>query len=717
MQKKWNVLGVRDSATETLAASLGVGTLTAGLLANRGCTTAETAGRFLRMEEELLHSPMLLPDMEKAVARIEEALAKKERIVIYGDYDVDGVTSVSILYLYLSALGADVGYYIPNRMGEGYGMSEGSVDHLIDSGANLIVTVDTGITANVEVAHARARGTDVVVTDHHECHGDLPEAVAVVNPRRPDCDYPFKELAGVGVVFKLLCAFETKHHAVSEQEAVRRICAEYADLVAIGTIADVMPIKDENRLIVAYGLSQIEKAERMGLVALCEAVTRRPDGTKTPRAAKVTSGFVGYTLAPRINAAGRISTASLAVELFLTDSREKADELAARLCDINRERQTEENRIALEAYARIEASHDFANDPVIVLEADNWHHGVIGIVSSRITEKYGLPSILISYDGAQSDGNVDIGKGSGRSVKGLNLVDALVHCGDLLEKYGGHELAAGLSVRRENIDAFRDKINAYARENFSHEDLVPTLDADFAISGEEVNLKNAEELRLLEPYGVSNPVPSFILQDMQVAEVQSISFGKHTKLLLAREGMAPLTAMYFSRSPKEAGIYPGDTVDVFATMDINEFGGQRTAQLIVRDIRLGERDRAAYAACQQRFAEIFGGAPLLPGEDVLPSREDFGIVYNFIRRRVRFGEEEFTVREMLQRDEQIGAIGYIKLRVILQVLYELNLVGVEELAPEKYTFKIQYQNKRTDLEKSAILRRLRQQARQTADAQ
>lgn len=711
MQKKWNVLGVRDSATEALAAALGVGSLTAGLLANRGYTTAEAAARFLRMEEELLHSPMLLRDMDKAVARIEKALAERERIVIYGDYDVDGVTSVSILYLYLSALGADVGYYIPNRMGEGYGMSEGSVDHLIDEGAHLIVTVDTGITANAEVAHALARGTDVVVTDHHECHGDLPSAAAVVNPRRPDCDYPFKELAGVGVVFKLLCAFEAKHHCLSEQEAVRRICADYADLVAIGTIADVMPIRDENRLIVAYGLSKIEKAERMGLVALCEAVTRRPDGTKAARTAKVTSGFVGYTLAPRINAAGRISTASLAVELFLTDSREKADELAARLCDINRERQTEENRIALEAYARIEAGHDFANDPVIVLEADNWHHGVIGIVASRITEKYGLPSILISYDGAQSDGNMDIGKGSGRSVKGLNLVNALVHCGDLLEKYGGHELAAGLSVRRENIGAFREKINAYARENFSHEDLVPTLDADFEIGGEEVDLRNAEELRLLEPYGVSNPVPGFILRNMQVLEVQGISFGKHTKILLAREGMAPLTAMYFSRSPKDTGIYTGDTVDILATMDINEFGGQKTAQLIVRDICLAEKEVQAYTALQKRYAELTGGAHIASDEDVIPTREEFGTVYNFIRRRVRFGEEEFTVREMLQRDEQIGAIGYIKLRVILNVLFEMNLVGMEEPSPEKFIFKLHYQNKRTDLEKSAILRRLRAQAR------
>ena len=711
MQKKWNVLGERNSATEELALALGIGTLAAGLLSNRGYTTKEAAERFLHMEEELLHSPMRLRDMDKAVARIKEALDKKERIVIYGDYDVDGVTSVTILYLYLAAKGADVGYYIPNRMGEGYGMSEGSLDHLIDEGANLIVTVDTGITANAEVDHALSRGIDIVVTDHHECHGDLPNAAAVVNPRRPDCDYPFKELAGVGVVFKLLCAFEANYMNISEQEAVRHVCEEYADLVAIGTIADVMPIKDENRLIVAYGLHKIEKGERMGLTALCEAVARKPDGSRSTRAPKVTSGFIGYTLAPRINAAGRISSASLAVELFLTSSRDKADELAARLCDINRERQSEENRIALEAYAKIEASHDFENNPVIVLEADSWHHGVIGIVASRITEKYGLPSILISFDGAQSDGNVDIGKGSGRSVKGLNLVDALVHCGDLLEKYGGHELAAGLSVRRENIDAFREKINAYARDNFSHEDLVPTLDAVFEIGCYEVNIENADELRILEPYGVSNPVPSFILRNMIVTDVQSISFGKHTKILLARSGMPALTAMYFSRSPKDAEVYTGDTVDVFATMDINEFGGQRTAQLIVRDIRICDSEAKKYEMLRARYDEIWQGGAISAGEDVIPNRDDFGTVYNFIRRRARFGEDVFTVREMLLREEPLQNIGYIKLRFIINVLLEMNIVGVEEIGDEKYSFKIHYQSKHTDLEKSALLRRLRAQQR------
>ena len=713
MQKKWMIQGRRTPAAEELAKKLNIGALTAGLLMNRGYADPESALRFLRMEEEMLHSPKLLCDMDRAVSRIAEALRKNERIVIYGDYDVDGVTSVSILYLYLKGLNADVDYYIPNRIGEGYGMSEGSIDKLIDGGARLIVTVDTGITANTEIDHARARGVDVVVTDHHECHGDLPAAAAVVNPRRSDCAYPFKELAGVGVVFKLLCAFEAAHAGISEQEAVRRICAEYADLVAIGTIADVMPIKDENRLIVAYGLRQIEKSRRVGLRALIEAVTRRPDGSRTPRAPKITSSFIGFTLAPRINAAGRISSAGIAVELFLTDSETRADELAARLCDVNRERQTEENRIAGEAYAIIEAQHDFANDPVIVLEADNWHHGVIGIVASRITEKFGLPSILISFDGAQNEGGAEIGKGSGRSIQGLNLVDALVDCGDLLEKYGGHELAAGLSIRRKNIAAFRERINAYARTHISGDGLVPALNADFEIGIDEVTIENAEQIRLLEPFGVSNPVPSFVLKDVRVLEVLPISMGRHTKLLLEQADGRPMTAMYFSRSPKDTGIYAGDRADLLAGLDINEFNGQRTAQLIVRDVRLCEAETALLSAAQTRYEELRSGAPCAEGEDILPMREDFAAVYNFIRRQVRFGEDVFSVRELMLRDEAIGKIGYVKLRFILNVLLELNIAGIEELAPEKYSFKIYYQNKRADLEKSAILKKLRAQQKKT----
>lgn len=715
MQKKWNIKGSRDAATAQLAEALGVGSLTAGLLADRVGADSEACRRFLNMEEEMLHSPMLLCDMEKAVARIEQALQDNAHIVIYGDYDVDGVTSVSILYLYLKALGTKVSYYIPNRMGEGYGMSKSAVDKLIDEGAGLIVTVDTGITSSAEIEHAHTRGVDVVVTDHHECHGKLPDAAAVVNPRRPDCPYPFKELAGVGVVFKLLCAFEARRAGIPEQDAVRRICAAYADLVAIGTIADVMPIRDENRLIVAFGLRCMEHSRRVGLCALCDAVGKRPDGSRSPRAQRITSGFIGYTLAPRINAAGRISSAGLAVELFLTDSREKADALAQRLCDINRERQTEENRIATEAYAVIDATHDFANDPVIVLAADNWHHGVIGIVASRITEKYGLPSILISFDGAQSDGDLDVGKGSGRSVKGLNLVDALVHCDDLLEKYGGHELAAGLSVKRKNLPILRERLCGFADDLLGDEGQIPTLEYDLTISPSEATMRQAAELYLFEPFGVANQMPVFRMNGVPVTDMTAVGGGKHTKFTL-KCNSDYISAMCFRHIPEDYDVYPGDLVDVLFTLDINEFQGNKSVQFTVKDLRLTEEVYNAEVQQNETFSRIIGDIESgnVPSPETvsgnIPDRGDFAYVYTLLKNELRLDHAVFSVRALLNLIASTGGnVGYVRLRLIILILDELGLIGAENIDSEleAYRFTKLPVTEKRNLEDSRIMKALR----------
>ena len=366
---------------------------------------------------------------------------------MYGDYDVDGVTSVCTLYLYLKSKGANVEYYIPNRSGEGYGVSVSAIDGFAENGTTLIITVDTGITANDEVAYAKEKGIDFLITDHHECRSDLPEAVAVINPHRPDCNYPFKEFAGVGVVFKLICAYEEFITGDSRMNSTLRIIKEYADLVAIGTIADVMPIKEENRIIVKYGLSMIENTNRVGLSALIDVSSNKIDSRRSERLeksrrgrrTKVSSSFIGFTLAPRINAAGRVRSATLAVELFLSNNYSEAVRIAEHLCAANKERQAEENKIMQQAYEKIEHL-DINNNPVIVLDADDWHHGVIGIVSSRITEKYSRPSILVSFEGndADMDALENVGKGSGRSIKGMNLVDALCYCSDHLVKFGGH---------------------------------------------------------------------------------------------------------------------------------------------------------------------------------------------------------------------------------------------------------------------------------------
>jgi len=701
---------------DLMAKSLGVTVPFAELLYTRGYCDAASAAAFLRVEDEVLHDPFLLTDMEKGTVLIEETLKAGRRIMIYGDYDVDGVTSVSMLHLYLSSLGADISYYIPDRLGEGYGMSCQAIEKMANDGIGLIITVDTGITADEEIDAAKARGINVVVTDHHECRAVLPKADAVINPRRQDCPYPFKSLAGVGVVFKLVCAMEMRRSG-EKMEAVRRICNEYADLVALGTVADVMPLTDENRLIVKYGLMRMQKGGRMAISALAAASVRRPDAPNhSVRPPRINSSFIGYTLAPRINAAGRITNASIAAELFLTNSRERADELAAELCETNRFRQSEENKIASEAYERIENEHDFENDPVIVIDDNGWHHGVIGIVASRITERYGLPSILVSYEGrdaGEPELGTDVGKGSGRSVKGLNLVDALVHCGDLLEKYGGHELAAGLSICRGNIDLFRSRINEYARNVLvDGAQTQCTLDYDMELTPDQIDMAFAEDLRLLEPCGIGNPVPYFVLKDVPICDVIPVSAGKHSKLVV-KCGGRDTAAMYFSHSPASLPVFGGERADLLFSVDINEYCGTKSVQLICRDVRRSSADRERRDLEKQRFEDIRAGGAILPDEDAVPDRSDITAVYTLLRRESRLGNTEMSVRAMLGLLAENGntSVNYIKLRFSLLILLELNILGLEEIKEEYYVFHIFPAPAKTDLERSGILRKLRSMKR------
>jgi len=707
-------------AVQRISEELSVSIPTAKLLFNRGCTSPELAKRFIGKEEEQLYDPFLLKDMDKAASRIADAVSAEERIVIYGDYDVDGVTSVSSLYLYLKSYGADVSYHIPCRMTEGYGMSDAVIDKLCEEGCELIITVDTGITAVHEIAHAKSLGIDVVVTDHHECHEILPEADAIVNPCRPDCEYPFKELAGVGVVFKLICAVEKLLNPDdSLAVCVRRISKEYCDLVALGTIADVMPVKDENRLIVSYGLSLIERGTRP---AITELINASGSESKYSTKKKITAAFVGFTLAPRINAAGRIKDASTAVELLISDDIETAQKYAKELCAINKLRQQKENAITEEAYAKIAVEHDFDNDRVIVLDHEEWHHGIIGIVSSRITEKYGLPSILISFDGEKADGITpdDMGKGSGRSVKGVNLVDALSYCSDVLEKYGGHELAAGLSVKRENLPAFKKKINEYVREHSDNEGSQVTLEAECVLEPDDITMSLVNELYYLEPFGTSNPVPLFRTDSLYVSEVIPIGGGKHVKLMLRRGNMI-ITAMCFRRSLADLDIYSGDVVDVLYNLDVNEFQGTKTLQMIVRDVRLAENQLATEIREHEVYDALAAGNAefVLTDEErvsSVPTRDEFGIVYNILKKELRVEHEVFSIRALSHLIRSLGyIISYVKLKFIIMIFRELNLIGVEDIDVEReiYSFKFIYVKNKTNLEKSNILKRLKSVTRYT----
>lgn len=709
----------KSAQVEQITKELGLCAPTVQLLLNRGCTDAKSCVDFLEKKTEQLHDPFLMKDMEKAARHILDVAKSGKRIVIYGDYDVDGVTSVSILYMFLESIGADVGFYIPSRLGEGYGMSHDSLCKLHGEGCAMIITVDTGITATEEARLIRSLGMELIITDHHECYADVPEAYAVVNPKQQDCPYPFKELAGVGVVFKLLCAMEILNCPdLSVLEAVRNVADKYIDLVAIGTVADVMPLRDENRLIVSKGLHTVETAPRVSLEALLNASVG--DG-KTVHKHKITSGYIGYTIAPRVNAAGRIRSASIAVDLFLCEDPARAKVMAEELCEINKERQIEENKIIEQAFAKINAEHDFEHDPVIVLADESWHHGIIGIVASKITEKYSRPCILISFDdvgdgsGELSNEDSDVGKGSGRSIKGMNLVDALTHCSDLLLKYGGHELAAGLSIERGKLEDFKQRINDFARGCFDSEQPVAALEAECELYASDVTMTQATELYGLEPYGVSNSVPVFVMYGMRVSHVSSVGGGKHTKLTLTKDNLV-VTAMYFRYSPSELDVYENDVIDVMFNLDINEYQNMKNLQFIVKDIRLFEKAAEKEAYERELYRRInegtFDSSSLSREEieSIIPQRSDFAAIYNLLKKELRMDHDTFSIRALCNLLTNNGIPNrYVKVKYIIRVFQEMNILGVDEVDQEAeiYRFKYIYVKNKADLDKSNILRKLK----------
>ncbi len=699
---------------KSISEALNISEVTSQLLMNRGCLSISDAEAFLTKSEVMLHDPFLLDDMEKAALKIYEAVQNNEKIVVYGDYDVDGVTSVCTLLTYLKKLTDNVSYYIPNRAGEGYGISTDIVRAFAKDGISMIITVDTGITAFNEAELCKELGVTLIVTDHHECHVNLPDAYAIVNPRKNNCTYPFKELAGVGVVFKVICAIEKIHSGDDLYTSVKRICKEYIDLVAIGTVADVMPLKDENRLIVAEGLRKIEYTDRLGLISLIDAVSADSKKQSSPK--KITSGYISYSVAPRINAAGRISSAGIAVELFLANEKTRADALAQKLCEINRERQQEENEIAKSAREKLEADTGFKDSSVIVLEDEHWHHGIIGIVSSRLTERFGKPSILISFDGSSSEGESpeDIGKGSGRSVKGMNLVDALRSCDDLLEKYGGHELAAGLSIKRKNLPALRERLDEYAKRSFAGADITPGFEYDMEISSRYVTMDQVSELYLLEPFGVSNPQPIFVIRGLTVVDYCTVGAGKHTKFNV-KCGKSTITVMCFRHIPEDYDIYPGDTVDILFSLDVNEFQGHKNLQFIAKDLRLSEDRYYSELALRERYSKILSSLDpesteyIELSEDEVPSRDDCGFVYNLLKNELRVEREVYSVRAFLHLiGESGGNIGYVKLRFILKILDELGLIRAYEADTEleKFIFTYIHVKERTSLDRSPTYRAL-----------
>jgi single-stranded-DNA-specific exonuclease len=610
--EKWCFAAQADIALQTLQ-DAEYPYLVSAVLAGRGIQSAEEAAQALRQDETLPYSPLLLHDMDRATRRICQAVDGGEKIAVFGDYDVDGITSTCILVDYLSLRGADCVYYIPRRIEDGYGLNRDAILTLAQSGVKLIVTVDCGITGMEEVDYAGTLGVDMVITDHHECREILPDAVAVVNPHREDCSYPFPHLAGCGVALKLVLA-------LAGEDGAQAAFARYSPLAAIGTVADVMPMVGENRIIVSRGLAEIAQCDWTGLHALLKE-TGLDD--KSPSSVQI-----GFMLSPRINAAGRMGQAELAAELLLTHDSAEAAALAKKLCDLNRERQAVEQSIFAEALSEIEQLPPQQRH-ALVLWSDTWHQGVVGIVASRLSEQFSCPCFMIHL----TDG---VGKGSCRSWGGFNLYAALEQCADLLMDFGGHELAAGFTICEENIPAFRDKMNACVVEFFQGQAPVSSLNIDAVITrSSAVTLEEVENLSLLEPYGSGNARPIFALCGATIEGMQNVGQNKHMKLRLSKGG-THLDGIFFSTSVQACGVTPGARVDAAFYLQINEFRGNRSVQMQVLDLRgahsASAKEEDALALCRLCMEE----KPLRRGQAVqlLPTREQCAAAWRFLLREV-----------------------------------------------------------------------------------
>ncbi|MCI7474649.1 MAG: single-stranded-DNA-specific exonuclease RecJ [Clostridiales bacterium] len=681
--KQWNQAASDPAAVAALERA-GLPTLAAMTLCARGLDTPEKARAFLDAGRGQLQDPLLMKDMDRAAARLARALAAGETIAVYGDYDVDGITSTSLLTDFLRREGGDVIPYIPDRMEEGYGLNTDALDTLHQAGVSLVVTVDCGITAVEEARHATRLGMDLVITDHHECKEELPAALAVVDPHQADCSYPFQCLAGVGVALKLVLALG----GPARQE---ELLSRYADLAAIGTVADVMSLTGENRTIVRLGLEALRQTSRPGLKALLvqAGLEERP----------LNSVAIGYTLAPRLNASGRMGCASLAAELLLTADPARGEELAIQLCELNRERQTIEARISSECQELAEALPP-EERYALVLAGDHWHQGVVGIVASRLAEKYSCPAFMICLQ----DGK---GKGSCRSFGGFNLFAALEHCAPLLEGFGGHELAAGFTILEENIPAFAAAMNDYVRQCTGGAEMVSTLDVDCPVDDVGIlTLEGVEGLDLLEPYGSGNPKPVFSLSGCLITALSEVGGGRHLKLKLASGGRS-FDAIFFSATAAGMGVAQGDRVDVAFTPQINEYRGWRSVQFQVCDLRPALTRAQAERALFEKFRR---GEELTRREAaaLLPTREEFVVLWRYLKGHAGQSPLEETAHRLARNIARSAGRRETVMRtlVCLEVFDERGLIRLEHTTDHLHIALRSVEGK-VDLDDSWIMRRLR----------
>lgn len=672
--RKWEVRPLDKERAAAFAQTYGVPFFLAMLMNIRGLDDAAHLREFLG-EGEPLSDPFLLKDMDKAATRITRAVDNMEKIAVYGDYDADGVTSTAMLYSYLETRGADVIFYIPQREGEGYGMNIGAVEYLKEQGVSLIVTVDNGISSVQEVARANELGIDVVVTDHHRPQEILPDAVAVVDAYRPDDTSPYKHFSGVGIAFKLLMALEDGAGDVED------LLEAYSDLAAIGTIGDIVPLTGENRTLIRAGLERLSQSDRPGVQALLE--------NAGVAGKALTSTNVAFTLVPRINATGRMGAPERAVRLLISGYEEEAEVLSEEICADNEERRRVEAEIAEAAFADIEAK-GYMKDRVVVVDGENWHHGVIGIVASRVTERCGKPCMIISRGETEA-------KGSGRSIEGFSLFEAICACGDLLLKFGGHPMAAGITLKPENIEAFRKRINQYAAEHFPQMP-TQTVTLDCKLNPAALSVSMAQSLTQLEPFGNGNPQPVFGLFNMELSNVTPVGGGGHLRLTLEKNG-AVITAMRFNTKPEELPYHIGDKIDLAVQLEAREFRGQPSLTVIVRDMKFAAFNTEKNIASLASF-EKWQRGEVLSAEDknrLYPDRACLAAIYRALRTVNGKETDQVWFVSQFGKDMTLGLF-----KTALLVFEERGLVH-SEIADDTFTATLIETSGKTDITRSPVL--------------
>ena len=679
-RKKWITSPIDKELAAQVAETHSLDPFTALILVSRGITEPLDIEEFFDNDFSF-SDPYLIVDMDKAVDRIRKAIDSFEKICIYGDYDADGVTSTALMYRYLSSKGANVIYYIPNRVTEGYGMNKDAVLKLKEQNVDLIITVDNGISAIDVIAYAKELGIETVVTDHHVVGDTLPDAVSVVDPHREDCNVHFKEWAGVGVAFKVICALENGDYF--------SVLNEYADIIALGTVADVVDLRDENRAIVKYGVAKINSNPCDGINALKQMAGV---GEKM-----LSSVGITFSLAPRINAAGRMADAETALKLLLCDDLASALNLAEIVNNCNIERHAVENEIAVSAISQIENNPKIKYSRFIVVSGDDWHPGVIGIVAARIAERYGKPTLVISFDG-------DEGTGSARSIEGFSVYDAISSCEDLLTHFGGHTMAAGLGIKRENLSIFIDRINDFANRG---ESIIPTLYLDCKLNPAYIDASLAESLEALEPFGAANPQPLFGIYGVTINNIKPVGDGRHLRLVFSK-GSTHFTAMKFSTTLEEFPFRQNDVVDLAVRIDKNEFKGEIRVAVQIKEMRFqGIEDENLYKS-RELYERYMKGDVLTKAEAkfLTPSREFLLGAYKFFRD---YGTWQFDTEIMLVRTK-CPFKNLCKMEVAIDVLSELSLIK-----RENGSIIFTGQGKKTDLSNSKILKQLAEMERSATD--